>query len=72
MLSLDDQTVAYVQSGTLAVVTPSQTATYTLTVSNSSGQSVTAQVLVTVVPLPTIVEALQPAHLPSTLARALI
>jgi hypothetical protein len=55
VLSIDDQAVAYLRSGTSKVVTPSQTATYTLTVWNANRESVTAQVLVTVVPFPTIV-----------------
>jgi hypothetical protein len=55
VLSIDDQAVASVTGGTSKVVTPNQTETYALTAENANGESVTAQVLVTVVPLPTIV-----------------
>ena len=55
-LLIDGQAVAvaYIRSGTSIVVTPSQTATYTLVTWDYEQESTTAQVLVTVVPLPSI------------------
>ena len=49
-----DQGVGSVASASSKVVTPGQTTTYTLTAQNAGGGSVTAQAVVTVVPLPTI------------------
>ncbi len=49
-----DNSVGAVTSGTAATVSPASTTTYTLTVTNLAGASVTKQATVTVVPAPTI------------------